>query len=221
MPRYTLIWFQQKRNRFSSDFSGYLRRHSLLDELYYKIVKHAEHDNGVALRLDIDKVIILANNLDKDFHLNLLKELESVESFDVNMVSIVHENPAYVLLLASKLMPTKFYFQEYYSSPGKYHVAVIRLDNYEERIDLIKYIVHLRKDTTEIAFALSNLGNIALVYDYDVIALLNKDALEYLNAMDHVHIGIGIDIFGLKALNKAYDALRIAIESNKNVVILE
>ncbi|MEM1779921.1 MAG: hypothetical protein QXQ17_02030, partial [Desulfurococcaceae archaeon] len=110
-------------------------------------------------------------------------------------------------------------FQDGKIGLDEYYVAIICLKDHG-KIDLMAYTIYLR-DIAEIAFALSNLGNIALVHDHKVIALLSKNSLKYLSAMDNLHIGIGIDLYGFRALDKAYNALKIAIQEKRSPVIFE
>jgi len=165
-------------------------------------VKRYEKARGCAsYRVLPGALIVLSNGLSKEDHYELYESMNA-EYPGIRVVSVVHENPLYALIKASKIMEREsLYYED--GVEREYHIGYFTPKSIPN--DLLNNLVHAYSTLFNTAMLLLNSGSLPLkVSIRGVLAVLNKfilNQLDYIKA--RVHVNVGVDYSAREAVKKA------------------
>lgn len=199
MSRFTLIiptTLAGECNKTSKQCKGTGRT-----SLYSYIKRYVKERGCVFYRIPPGVLIMLSNGLSKEDHYKLYESINA-EYPGIRVISVIHENPIYAIIKASKTMEREnLYYEE--GVEREYYIGYFAPRGVSgDIINNLAYTYSILFNTTML---LLNSGSLPLeVGTKGVLAVLNKSALNQLDYIKtRVCVNVGVDYSAIKAVRKA------------------
>lgn len=169
--------------------------------LYSYVKKYAKEHGCVSCRILPSVFVMLSNGLSKEDHYRLYESINAGYR-GIRVISVIHENPIYAIIKASKTMEqVSLYYEE--GVEREYYVGYFIPRSISG--DVLNNLAHAYSTLYNTTMFLLNSGSLPLkVSTRGVLAVLNKSIVNQLEYMKtRVCVNVGVDYLAVKAIKKA------------------